>query len=290
MWGGAFVGGRILAQHGVPPFTAAALRFIIASLVIVPYLYYQEGRTARLKLRDLPIMLILGLSGIFGFNFFFFFGLKETTAVNGSLIIATNPLVTFLITTLLFQEKVKMSRIIGILISFSGVCAVLSGGSLASLLALDFNYGDLLMIGAMLSWVVFTLAGRRAMAGYSPVAAITYACVFGMIMLLPFMFWELRFFSLSDIAAVDWLIILYLAIPSSVIGFIWWYQGIEILGPGRVSIFINGNPMSAMLVTALIGQDAISVSQLLGLVLIIGGVYLGSRPSKPNRKNQAAAD
>jgi len=286
-WGGAFVAGRFTVGE-VGPFTVAFWRFAIASAVLWGFLRF-TGQSVKIKHTEWWLLIPLGLTGIFIYNALFFTGLKYTTAINGSLIIATNPVVTTIIAALILRETVSWRQILGILVSFSGVAMVVTGGSLDVFSTLDFNKGDLIISGAPIAWAFYSVLGKKAMAVFSPLVATTYACLIGTLILLPFAIWEGT--NWTAISVASWSAIVYMAVFASVISFNWWYSGINALGAGRASIFINLVPLWTMLLAAIILKENIILPQLIGALLIMSGVYLTSkRPVKLSSVTTKAVD
>lgn len=287
-WGGAFVAGKYAVSH-MEPFTVATLRFGIASLLLWIFLRIKEGGKNHLEKEDLPWLLLLGLTGIFSYNALFFMALQVTSAVNGALIIAANPMATTLISYFLLKEEISRFQLGGILLSFAGVVFVISKGSWDILAGLDFNHGDIYLLGSMLSWAIYSIAGKRVMKKFSPLAATTYACIFGTIALAPFMAWEF-----NRVPEIAWhggtmIAITYMAVFASVIGFVWWYQGVSEIGASRSSIFVNLVPVAAMFIAALTGE-ALTWPQLVGATLVISGVYLTSKRKAVAISNPVVAE
>lgn len=281
-WGGAFTAAKIALQE-LPPFTVATLRFALATLILIPILWRQEGLVRKINRQDYFWFVLLGLTGVFGYNALFFEALKHTTAVNGALIIAANPITTALLSALLNKEKLAGRQLIGIIISFTGVLFVIAKGSLTVVRSLSFNFGDLLLIGAMLCWAVYSITGKRVMSKFSPLAATTLACTIGTLALAPFMAREIMLGQWPATTWATWVAISYMAVFATVMGFVWWNHGVAQIGASRAAIFINLVPISAMLVATLFGE-VISLPQLLGAMLVISGVYLTSVIKKTKLK------
>ncbi|HOT93632.1 MAG TPA: DMT family transporter, partial [Methanoregulaceae archaeon] len=125
VWGGAYVAGRLVAVE-MTPFAAVAVRSLLASLCLGLVLAAAPRGTRTVARADLPAMVLLGLSGVFGFNVLFFLGLESTGAVNGTLIGATNPVLTGLLAGILLRERIGPIRWLGVVLSFIGVLVVVS--------------------------------------------------------------------------------------------------------------------------------------------------------------------
>jgi drug/metabolite transporter (DMT)-like permease len=108
----------------------------------------------------------------------------------------------------------------------------------------------------------------------SPLVSVSYSAVVGAIALAVPAYFEGLFQNIGNIALLDWVSILYLSIFGTVIGFVWYYEGVQRIGPTKAGLFINLVPIFAILLSFLILKEAITISLLIGAVLVISGVYI----------------
>lgn len=184
-WGGTFIAGRVLAQQ-MPPMTAASGRFAVAVLLLVLLAWKFEGGLPRLDRRQLATTAALGLTGIFLYNLCFLAALSRMPAGRTALFVALNPIVTALASALLFRERLGSFKWLGIMLAFCGTAIVITRGDLAGLLhgKGGIGAGEVFMFCGICSWAAYTLIGRVALKGLSPVAATTYAAMWGLAFLL----------------------------------------------------------------------------------------------------------
>ena len=273
-WGGTFISTRIAAQS-FGPFTGAGIRYSIALVFFLPLALKQNRRLFRIDKKQLPILLLLGFSGIFAYNFFFFKGLKTVPASRGALLVALNPIFVLLMSALIYRERITFTRLAGIFISLAGVIFVISRGRVTELLS-GLETGDLFMLGCPLTWAVYTLAGKPALKHSTPLQASAWASLSGLCMLL--------IFSLGEsfpvmVPAKVWVALAYLGIVGTVIAFVWYYDGIRAIGPLRTSIFTNLVPVFAVLLSVIILKEKVSWYTWFGGAMVIGGVILVTRKS-----------
>ena len=273
LWGGTFIAARVVAQH-VGPFSAAFLRFAIASVFLLVILRHYEGRLPRLKRHQFIAVLLLGMTGAFAYNFFFFSGLKTITASRASLIIATNPVLIALLASYFFREKLRIINIVGIILCASGAIVVISRGDPFMIFQGGLGAGELNILGCVASWVAYSLIGKVAMKDMSPLAAVTYSCVVGALLLLYPAYLEGINYEITHYTGIEWFGIFYLGFFGSVIGFTWYYQGINAIGVSRAGIFINVVPVSAVILAFFILRETIDPSLVVGAAMVIGGAYL----------------
>ncbi len=272
-WGGTFIAGKQLAGH-VDPYSAAFLRFAIASVFLILLTWKIEGGLPPVNGRQTVQIFFLGLTGIFAYNIFFFTGLSLINANRAALIIATNPIFITLFSALLFKEKFSVFSLVGLGLSVIGALVVITSGQILTIFESGIGQGELAIFGCVLSWVAYSLMGAPLMKSLSPMASVCYSSIAGTLLLLfPALFHGL-IFKLPTYSPLDWVNLFYLGFFGTVLGFFWYYQGIQRIGPMRAGVFINFVPLSALLLSYLLLKEPITPEILAGGGLIITGIYL----------------
>lgn len=279
-WGGTFVAGRLVAQN-VGPFSTAFLRFAIASIFLLVLTWKLDGRLPSLNKHQIILVVLLGMSGIFTYNVLFFKGLKLIEAGRAALIIATCPVFITACSAVLLKEKINLTKGLGILISVYGAVIVVSRGKISSVFAGSLGIGELYIFCCVLCWVAYSLIGKVAMKTLSPLACVTYSSVIGAAALSVPALFEGLIQNIGNQSIMDWACITYLGVFGTVIGFVWYYQGVERLGPTKAGLFINFVPVFGVLSAFLILREPITLSLATGAVLVISGVYLTNRNPSP---------
>ena len=280
-WGGTFVAGK-WAVGEAPPFFIATLRFTIASVVLwalVAWRYRAGGEPVPVPAGpgQWAGLVSLGLTGVFLYNYVFLTGLSWTSATNGSLIVAFNPILTTVLSSLWLKERVRPIQAGGLLLALLGVGVVVTHGSIEVVRRLSFNPGDLLMLGAPLAWALYTILGKRILSVFSPLVATAYASLFGTVLLLPAAALEGSLLTgIRTLTVPGWLSVLQLALLGTVAGFVWWYEAVESLGASRASSFVNLVPVFGVLLSALILSERMALPQLAGGILVVAGVGIGT--------------
>jgi len=278
-WGGTFVAGRAVAGS-TPGILAATLRFAIAAPLLVLVAWRFEGGLPRLNWRQALHTLGLGLTGIFLYNLCFFGALEEIPAGRSALFVAFNPIVTALLMSVLTRERLSRIKWLGIGIAFVGAAIIVTRGDVLGAMediSQSVGAGEGMMLIAITAWAFYTLIGRHAMATISPIAATTYAALWGLVLLAAASVVQT---DASDWAAVDWAelgLIAYLGVFGTVIGFIWYYQGVKQLGAAQAAVFNNLVPVFGILLSAVVLSEPILISMVVGGVLVVLGVALTNR-------------
>lgn len=280
-WGGTFIAGRSLAGS-VSPVSSAFLRFAIATVVLGLIVRLVEGRIVVPPPKQWFSLLILGLSGVFAYNILFFTGLQFIEAGRASLIIALNPLVISLLAVVFLGERLALRQVGGVLLSLAGAVLVISNGAPARLLSGSFGWGELAILGCVISWVTYSLVGRSVLKALSPLTSVFYSSLIGSLLLAwPALAGGL-IAKLPSIAGKDWLSLAFLGVCGTAIGFSLYYQAIRKIGASRAGVFINLVPLFAIFLSWLLLDETIDGEVIGGGLVLMVGVSL------TNFKPQAA--
>lgn len=278
-WGGTFIAGRILAQ-AVPLMTAATGRFVVAVALLLLVAWKLEGGLPRLNRSQVVATAALGLTGIFLYNVCFFAALARMPAGRTALFVALNPIVTALTAAALFRERLGAVKWLGIGIALSGAAIIITRGDVISVLhdiSQSIGLGEVLMFCAILSWAAYTLIGRTVLKGLTPIAATTYAALWGLAFLVCGAAFEFSSIDWSAFGWKVWAAIVYLGAFGTVIGFIWYYEGVKAIGPSRTSVFTNLVPAFGIVLASILLGEQILVSMVVGGVIVVIGVTLTNR-------------
>ncbi len=283
-WGGTFIAGRHVSKH-MDPFTIAFLRFAMASAILLALLWSQEGRLPRLTRGQFVLIILLGATGVFAYNALFFRSLRLIEASRASLIVSMSPALIAVASALFLREGsgrllAHPLRVVGIPLSVLGAVVVISQGDLRQIFTGGVGLGELFSIGCVLSWVIYSVLGKVAMRQLSPLTAVAYSSAIGALALAVPAGMEGPARNLGSVSWIDWASIAYLAVFGTVLGFVWFYEGVQRIGAPRAGLFINFVPVSAVILAAVILHEPITWSLAVGAALVLSGVFLTNRSSK----------
>jgi drug/metabolite transporter (DMT)-like permease len=278
-WGGTFIAGRQVAQD-LGPFTIAFLRFAMASALLLSLTRIKEGRFPPIHGRQIPLVLLLGMTGSFAYNALFFKGLSLIEAGRAALIVATCPAFIAVASVLLLREKLSRIQMIGIPLSILGAAVVISKGDLHQMVTGGIGPGELFILGCVLSWTVYSLIGKVVMRWLSPLAAVSYSSLAGAIALAVPALCEGLPRTLGRARWLDWISIAYLAVFGTVLGFVWFYEGVRLIGTTRAGLFINFVPISAVILAFFLLREPVTWSLAVGALFVLSGVYLTNRAAR----------
>lgn len=280
IWGGTFVAGRLLSAV-LEPLLAASVRFILASLALLLFMAFKRIPLARPSLRQWGQLAVLGFFGIFVYNLCFFEGLQRINASRASLIVALNPAVIALASWGLFKERLSRGQVFGIALCLGGAALVIFSRDPSALQqATGDGLGELLIFGCVLGWGVYSVFSKSLNQALGALQTVTYSILLGTAMLCATtaIRGDINLDALLSLNTEQSLSLLYLGVMGSALAYIWYYDGLRQIGATRSAVFIALNPLTAVILGALLLHERLSVSMALGGALILLGIYQCNKP------------
>jgi drug/metabolite transporter (DMT)-like permease len=277
-WAGNHVVARAAGGH-VPPASMGVLRWVIVTLVLLPLARpHLKGDWPKLK-ASRWMMILFGLTGGGAFGTLQYVALNYTTALNMGVVGSVAPALIVGMSWLLFRERLAPVQLLGVLVSLCGVLAIVSRLSLARLVGLSFNSGDLIIIANMAFWAIYAscLRARPDVHATSFMLAIAVISAVGN---LPFAAAEYAYGFTLQPTLITVTATLYSSLITTVLAYAAWNHAVEIVGASRAAAFLNTVPLfSALLATTILGEH-LEAFHVLGFALILGGVTLVARQAQ----------
>jgi drug/metabolite transporter (DMT)-like permease len=277
-WATNMVLGRWL-RDDIGPLTLAASRFAIAA-VVYALLLRRRPQEARQVGTDRWLLVAMGFVGVVLFAPTLYLALRYTTAANATLINGFGPLITGLLAALLIGEPMSRRQVAGAFAGLAGVLVLISGGSLAFWRGMGSSIGDLITVGAVTLWALYSVLARRSMRNRSALSATAFSAFLGLPLLLLGALWESRFLKL-DLSPPLLLAIFYIGLVPTVVGFLAWNEGVRRLGASGAMVFYNTLPLYGALLGVVVLGESLGPAYLLGGVLIVGGGLWAARGPRP---------
>ncbi|MCT2536035.1 DMT family transporter [Aquibacillus koreensis] len=281
--------GNILigkAINDLPPFTITFIRLFIAFVVLIPLGLRSALKHRQLFLENKKAFLIMTLAGVTFFNTFIYGSLQFTTATNVSVLETVIPVVTVILSTLLLKEKLQGLQWIGIVLSFFGAIWVILNGRIFDLASMAWNIGDLIMVGAILSWAIYSIYVKQYMHLFPSFAALFVMSGISVIVLLPVVLLEWSVQGMPTISLANHgLGLLYLGVFPSLIALILYNHSVSKLGPSKASVFLNFLPVFTILGAYLWLGETITLLQVIGAIIVISGVLLTTQLQKKKKEH-----
>lgn len=280
-WAGAFIAGKYTVPY-IPVFTLTFLRFFFAAIVLYGVMRGTH-HSYQLQKTHIPVFLLTGIIGMFGYHILFFTSLKYTTAIHSSIIGAMNPIVTVVLAFILLKQRLTLLQVFGVVLSFIGVFLTITGANIEAVKELSFNKGDLIMLCAVFCWALYGIISSKAFQNenniVTPIVLTFYSFVVCLIVLVPFVIWEKPWNFISHLSLTVWMAVLYMSIFPSVIGYLVQQLSIKEIGPGRTSIFINLVPVFSIILAMLLLNEILEPFKIITALLIIAGVIITQKES-----------
>jgi drug/metabolite transporter (DMT)-like permease len=279
------------ALEEMTPLTLNALRFPLASGLLVLILW-RRG-TLQLPAREDTLRVLgLGVLGNVIYQLLFIYGLDLTLAGNASLLLATVPAWTILLSFFLGHERPSPLVWAGVVGTLTGMVLVVSGGSGVALGGTTL-VGDLLMIGAAVGWSLYTVGSRNLIQRYGPMRVTAWTLWVGTVGLVLAGLPDTLRTDLGGLSPLAWFAVVYAGVVSLSVAYLLWYRGVQRIGSARTAVYSNMVPVVALLVAWLWLGERPSLSQAAGAAVILGGISvarLGTSHQLPPRAGDPAAE
>lgn len=282
-WAGAFIAGKS-SVSSFGPWSLTFYRFFFASLILFPYLYFKWPNELKLSRKQWSQVIALGLVGMSGYHVLFFTALKYTSASSASMLAATNPIMTALLLSVFYKERLSLSKLALLCLALLGVALTITNWQLEFLLHMERNIGELIMLLAVFCWACYSLMVKKYIVNFKPIVMTAYAFLTCTIMVLPFALAEGLIDASLHAPVSAWGSALYMAIFASVIGYGIQQSSIQKIGPSKTNIFINLVPVFSMLLAFIILGENIPFTKIIsgGMIILAVACFnlLNMQPGK----------
>ena len=276
-WSGNFIVGKIASEFDIPPFTLNFYRWFCAWLILAPFTLKEILEKKSYILKNIKLILILGITSITLFNSIVYYSLNYTQVISGVLMISTIPVMIIFFSWVLKIEKTNFFQILGVFFSMFGVIIIITRAELDNLLKLDFNKGDLSMIVAMLSWALYSALLKKKNFELSQLSLLQTIITAGLIFLLPIFILERIDGHELPFGWPSLLILTYVVLFPGLTSFIFWIKGISIIGTNRSGIFLHLMPIFSTTMAVIFLDERFMLFHLIGAISIIVGITLSSK-------------
>jgi drug/metabolite transporter (DMT)-like permease len=271
-WGYSFISTKVLLQE-LPPISIAFFRQIIASITLIIWLFVTKS-FSKITYKH---FFVIAISGLFGIVLYFIFentGLMYTSASNASMIVASVPIFTLFTEVLFYKLKINLKMIFCIVLSIIGVYLVITVNG-----KLDFSSsmfkGNLLILGAMIAWVIYTIINKNLSKKYSSLLMTAYQSIISIFIFIPFLIPEVS--TWKNLTLYPLLNLIYLGVFCSAFAYFFYNYAVKRIGPTISSAFLNLIPVVSIFFGCLILGETLFFIQIIGMLLVLLSLYLLSR-------------
>ncbi|UOR10763.1 EamA family transporter [Halobacillus amylolyticus] len=273
IYAGNILIGKAISE--LPPITITFFRLLIAFVVLFPLGYRSAWKYRDRFFKYKKPVLVMALSGLALFNTFIYGALQFTTSSNVAILESIIPAITVVLSAFMLKERLKGIQWGGVGLSLIGAIWVVMDGNILKLTVIDWNVGDLIMIGAIITWAVYSVMVKKYMHKFPPYAAIFVMTGISLIALLPIVIIEWSIIGIPAMGDSNFIIgLLYLGIFPSLIALIFYNRAVALLGASQASIFLNFLPVVTMIGAYLWLGEEITVMHVIGAGIVIVGVLL----------------
>lgn len=272
-WSGNFVISRGM-NADIPPVSLSFWRWVIALLILCCFAlpaFFKQKETVRKHLRFITIQ---GLLGVAGFNTLIYLAVQTTTAINAVLINSCIPVLIVFCSWLMYRETMSLRQYFGVLVSLCGVVLIIAKGDISSLLQVDFNFGDVLVVIAAFFWALYSSNLKRYPQELHPFSYQVGIVISGLIFLTPLFLMELYSGRQMVVSTASIATIVYVGLFASVLAFIFWNKAVRTIGANRAGPFIHLMPVFSSILAVIFLGERIELFHLAGIGLIFTGITM----------------
>ncbi|WP_082735587.1 DMT family transporter [Polycladidibacter stylochi] len=268
-----------LAINSVEPFTLAFLRWLLAFLIILPLALpslRKDWAAIKAAFRQL---LALSFLGMWICGAIVYFGLKNTSATNATLIYSGAPVIILLLEWLFRGRKIALREISGIVLALIGIGLIVGRGSFTALLSLKIQWGDAVLLGCTISWAAYSVMVRsKVLQPLSNISLFAITALLGSLWLLPFSLGELVIVGHFPATQDIWLAIAAMALIPSVLAFSCYQYGISKVGASVAGMFMYLLPPYGVGMAIVLLGEHLQPYHIYGFIPIMAGLLLATVP------------
>jgi len=275
-WSGNFFSGKIAFLSDLSPFKLSFFRWILALLILLPFTYAQIIKDLEYYKKNILLMTIISILGVTIFNSFTYISLQTTMVINSTLMASVAPVMMIGFSWLIFRTKTTTLQFTGIVLSLLGAFAIILKGNLNNLYNLYFTAGDLWMLGAVVSWCLYSVLLKKIDSKTSQLANLEVMIIIGVIFIIPFYIIESFNTTYLPSTGLDLAIIGYVAVFASIVAFFSWNKGVSIIGPNRASLFLHLIPVFSAIWAISFLNEKFAFFHVIGVLFILSGIILSN--------------
>ena len=279
-WAGNFIVGKAAFVENIPPMSLVFLRWSLVWLILLPFTYKEILKHKDVILKNLPLLFFLALTSVGLFNSFTYLALVYTQVINASLFNTAIPAMIILLCFLFKIEKTNRFQIMGLILSVIGILSIITKLDLNILLSLNFNKGDIIMIGGVITWGLYSSFLKKKKFTLPLLTLVHILCTFGLLFILPQFLFEV---SRGQIIKFDinlGYILIYLALFPSIGSYYCWAGAVSIIGANRAGIFLSLIPLFSTILAMIFFDEKFYFFHFFGSVLIVLGLFLSNKKIK----------
>lgn len=269
-------------DNGVTTTTLLFLRFAIATIIFFAYLFMKIKKWKIARKQLLSLILLGGILYMLQ-STFYFSAVKYIPASLAALLLYLNPIFVAILSFFVNKEKVTKLLIVAISLSFMGIVLVL--GTPAGKINL---FGVLLASGAAIVYSIYIVLGDRVTKQLPPMITVSFIALFSSVsfFIVGTTTQELNF----QFGKIGWIMVICVALFSTVIAMFTFFVGMNIIGPTKASILSMVEPVSTFILSAILFQEKMTFIQMIGGIIVLVGAILVVLAREKNQAQVVLSD
>jgi len=281
LWGASATIVKHLFNLQYPPLIIVQTRVSIAFVVLAVSFLVTNPRLLIFRLRDIPLFIFVGVCGIAGSNYFYYFAIKESNVATAIVVQYSAPIMVALYAIAMQHERMTRYKLIALLSSTAGI--FLAVGGLNGLLVANHK-GILFALMAAVSYAIFNLAGKPLTKKYSAWSSLVFtlgaATLFWLVVQPP------RTILAAGYTFTDWKIFALVSTTSILVPYSFYFFGLQYLSPTRAIITSTLEPVVAIATEFIFLGGTMGSFQIAGAILVIGSIILLETTSGMDKESQ----
>lgn len=272
LWGIIGLFSNPLSDMGLDSIQITELRCMVTAIVLVCIVFIKDKTLLKIKIADVWMFIGTGIISIVFFNVCYFISIQESSLAVACTLLYTGPCFVMIISCILFHEKFTTKKGISLLMAVIG-CAFITGLIGSSSVPGIGSYALLVGLGSGLGYGLYSIFGHIALKKYNWLTVVTYTFSFAALTMLPFC----RYGMIGNIIASDnkaLLFIFFLGILSTLIPFLLYTKGLELMEAGKAAMFTFVEPLFATIISIAVFHEGFSLNHGIGMLLIISAITL----------------
>ena len=279
-WAGNFMIGKFAFLTNIPPMSLVFFRWLLVWLILIPFTFKEIIRFKKIILDNLPLLFFLSLTSVGLFNSFTYLALVHTQVINASLFNTAIPAIIILLCFIFKIEKTNKFQILGLILSTLGILSIITKLDFNVLLSLDFNKGDLIMIGGVISWGLYSSFLKKKNFTLPLLTLVHILCTLGLIFIIPQFLYELSEGKTINFDTNLCYILIFLALFPSIGSYYCWAGAVSIIGANKAGISLSLIPLFSTILAIIFFNEKFQFFHLIGSILIIIGLLLSNKEIK----------
>jgi len=279
-WAGNFMVGKFAFFSNIPPMSLVFFRWSLVWFILLPFTYKEILKYKHVILSNLSLLFFLAITSVGLFNSFTYLSLIHTQVINASLFNTAIPAIIILLCFIFKIEETNKYQIFGLVISVLGILSIITKLNLEILLSLNFNKGDLIMIGGVITWGLYSSFLKKKKFTLPLLTLVHILCTFGLIFIFPQFMYEFLQGQKIDFDIDLFYILIFLALFPSIGSYYCWAGAVSIIGANRAGIFLSLIPLFSTIMAIFFYNEQFEFFHLIGAILIILGLFLSNKEIK----------